>query len=132
LRIGLLDYSSTSHTARSVGHYVGSTFRFSPSQGSRFPYPCVVCVPACQHQRLFLLRLRIVRLHLSVPVACPVPIAVPSLSAVAHGRPVQQATKNANVLASTHDSLPKFLRVKLFLEHPENLETIAPGPIPKL
>jgi len=91
-------------------------------------------MPTCQHQRLFLLRLRIVRglpAPVCAPTACPVSIAVPNMSAMAYGQPVPREMKNANFLASNHDSSPVILRVKPSMKHPENLETIAP-PVPEL
>jgi len=72
-------------------------------------------VPARQHQRLPLLRLRILRLRLYVrlhPVQCP----VPNLRVVAHGRPVSRETRNANFPAPTHDFpifAPKIIPGKL-------------------
>jgi len=57
------------------------------------------------------------------PIACPLPIAVPNLPAVAHGRPVLRETKNANFLASTHYPLPQIFARKTI---PENLETMSP------
>jgi len=105
---------------RPAEHCVGSPVPLFAAQGPRFPYPCVVCVLARQHQHLFLLRLRTVRLRMCAPVACPVPTAMPNLPAVAHGRPIPREMKNANFLAPTHEHLPKFLHVKPSLEHPKN------------
>jgi len=65
---------------------------------------------ARQHQRLPLLRLRIVRLRLCVKCQ------VLNLSAVALCRPVPRQMEKVNFLASTHD--PSFLRLKPSLGHP--------------
>jgi len=56
-------------------------------------------VPARQHQRLPLLRLRIYRLCLYMRIH-PVKCSVPNLRSVAHGQPV----KNDNFPAPTYDS----------------------------
>jgi len=69
----------TSGSARTAGHYVGSPVPALRPQGSRFPYPCV-CVPARQHQRLTLVRLRIVCLHLCASITCLVPSTQSALS----------------------------------------------------
>jgi len=69
-------------------------------------------VPDRQRQRLPLLRLH-VRLH---PIQC----SVPNLRSVAHDRPVQRQTKNANFPAPTHNPLILHLKPSLeTLELPE-------------
>jgi len=75
----------------------------SPAQGPRFSYPCI-CLPARQHQRLFLLRLLIV----SLSTDCPVPSAQSACCGAWPAGPARN--KNANFLLPTHGSLFLHLR----------------------
>jgi len=109
----------TSHSATLLGITYAAPFCFLPTQCPCCPYPFVVCMPAHQHQRLF----SVASAHCApapvcVPIACSLPITVPSLQLWP-------------MAGQSQSHPPNFCMQKPSLGHPENLDIIAP-PISEL